>query len=284
MKIGIIGSENSHTIAIARIINVEKKIKGCTVDYVWGETDEFARKAAKDGQIPTIVKTPRQMLGKVDAVLCDHRHPKYHLKSVWPFVEKGIPTFVDKPFCYRAAEGREFLKMANKVGTPVTSFSVLTHQQSFRRFKGKLDAIGAIKSASTWGPCDLKSKWGGVFFYGIHQVDLVLHAFGFDVAAARITRNGQDATGQLLYPSGLIVTMGLIKEGSPGFGMNAVGTGGNVQMPIKTDKDSYLHGVKTFTGMFKSGKRPLTDEQMLKPVQVLEALEKSLKSGAIERV
>ncbi|MCP4641901.1 MAG: Gfo/Idh/MocA family oxidoreductase [bacterium] len=284
MRIGIIGSENSHTKAIATIINVEKKIKGCSVDYVWGETDAFAKDAAKGGQIPNIVKTPRQMLGKVDAVLCDHRHPKHHLKSVRPFVEQGIPTFVDKPFCFRAKEGKEFLRMANRKGTPVTSFSVLTHQKSFKRFVAKLDGIGEVKAASTWGPCDLKSKWGGVFFYGIHQVDLVLHAFGFDVKAAQITKNGQDATAQLLYPSGLVVTMNLIKEGCPGFGMSAVGCDGAVQSKITPDKSTYLTGVRTFTTMFKTGVRPLADEQMLKPVQVLEALEKSVKTGALEKV
>jgi Oxidoreductase family, NAD-binding Rossmann fold len=284
MKIGIIGSENSHTAAIATIINIQKKIKGCSVDYVWGETADLAKQAAKAGQIPNIVKTPRQMLGKVDAVLCDHRHPKHHLKSVWPFVEAGIPAFVDKPFCYRAKEGKEFLKMAKKKGTPITSFSVLTHQKTFSTFKRKLDGLGTLASASSYGPCDLKSKWGGVFFYGIHQVDMVLHAFGFDVKSVLVTKNGPNATGQLMYPSGLIVTMALIKEGCHGFGVGAIGTDGEMQTPIRMDKSPYLNGVKTFTTMFKTGSEPLTATEMLKPVQVLEALEKSVKSGRVEKV
>ena len=284
MKIGIIGAENSHTKAIATIINVEKRIKGCSVDYLWGETDEFAKDAAKAGQIPNIVKHPREMLGKVDAVMCDHRHPKYHLKSVWPFVEAGIPAFVDKPFCYRAAEGKEFLDMAKKKGTPVTSFSVLPHYGSFKRFKKRVGELGAILSATSFGPADLKSKWGGIFFYGIHQVDIMLHAFGYDVKAVLVTKSGQNATGQLIYPNGLIATMALIKEGCPGFGISAVGTQGAVSMPIKGDKSPYLNGVKTFTTMFKTGKEPLTYEQMLRPVQVLEALDKSVKSGQLEKV
>ncbi len=44
MKIGIIGAENSHTAAIAKTINVEKLVKGFSVDYVWGETEEYAKK------------------------------------------------------------------------------------------------------------------------------------------------------------------------------------------------------------------------------------------------
>ncbi|MDQ1257943.1 MAG: MocA protein [Candidatus Hydrogenedentes bacterium] len=284
MKIGIVGAENSHTKAIATIINVEKKIAGCSVEYLWGETEAFANDAAAAGQIPNIVKTPREMLGKVDAVLCDHRHPKYHLKSVWPLVEAGIPAFIDKPFCYRAAEGKKFLAMAKEKGTPVTSFSVLTHQSSFARFQRKLASMGDILSATTWGPADLRSQWGGIFFYGIHQVDMVLHAFGFNPKAALVTKNRGNATGQILYPNGLIVTMALIKEGAPGFGVTAAGTKGTIRMPIKMDKNPYIKGVKTFTDMFKTGREPLTPTQILKPVQVLEALEKSVKSGQLEPI
>ncbi len=285
MKIGAIGAENSHTVAIAKILNVQKAIKGFSLDYVWGETDAFAKAAAKDGKIPHIVKHPREMLAKVDAVLVDHRHPKYHLKAVWPFVEAGIPAFVDKPFCYRASEGKAFLKMARKRGTPVTSYSVLPFYDAFQRFKKRLPGLGKIVSAASYGPCDLKSKWGGVFFYGIHQVDVMLHAYGYDVKAVLVTKNGPgNATGQLFYPSGLIATMALIKEDAPGFGMSAIGTDGQLHMPIAGGQNPYLNGTRTFCKMFKTGAEPMTHEQMLRPVQVLEAMQKSVRSGQLEKV
>jgi len=284
MKIGIIGAENSHTAAIAALLNVEKKIKGCRVEYVWGETDEFARQAAGAGQIPNIVKHPKEMLGKIDAVIVDHRHPKYHLKAVWPFVERGIPAFVDKPFCYRAEEGKAFLKMARTKGTPVTSFSALPHYDSFRQFKKKAAKLGRIVSAYSHGPCDLKSKWGGVFFYGVHQVEVMLHAFGYDVHAVLVSKQGPNATAQLFYPSGLIAAMALIKEGSPGFGICAVGEKGSVAMPLTSGKNPYFNGARIFTTMFRTGVEPMRHQQLLKPVQILEAMEKSLRSGRIERV
>jgi predicted dehydrogenase len=284
MKIGIIGAENSHTAAIARIINVDKAIKGFSVDYLWGETPEFAKAAAEAGKIPHIVKTPKEMLGKVHGVVVDHRHAKFHLPVVKPFIEKGVPTFVDKPFCYRSKEGKEFLALARKKGTPVTSFSVLPHYDTFQAFKKRIAALGPIVSASSYGPCDLESQWGGVFFYGIHQVDIMLHAFGYDVEAVLITRNGQNATGQLLYPSGLVATMALIKEGCPGFGIGAVGTKGSFFTTLESGTNPYLNGTRTFTHMFKTGKEPLTYEQILRPVQVLEAMEKSVKSGKVVKV
>ena len=81
LKIGIIGAENSHTVGYGKFFNVDKKFPGAEVLYVWGETDEFARNAAEKGHIPNIVKDPKEMMGKIDALIVDHRHPKYHLKA-----------------------------------------------------------------------------------------------------------------------------------------------------------------------------------------------------------
>ena len=286
MKIGIIGAENSHTAAIAKIINIDGLIKGFSVDYVWGETKQFAQAAAKAGQIPNIVEKPREMLGKIDALIVDHRHPKYHLKPALPFIKQGIPTFIDKPFCYRTAEGREFLQIARKNNVPVTSFSVVPEQASFRRFVSKLPDLGNIIAGTTYGACDLKSEHGGVFFYGIHQVDMALNAFGYDVTKVSVTRNGNGnvATGQLFYPDGKVVTMNLIKSGSPGFAIGAVGTEGHLFQPITYDKNTYLSGIKTFTRLFRTGEEPIEHKNILKPVQVLEAMQRSVKSAKPEKV
>jgi hypothetical protein len=114
MRIGIIGAENSHTIGFGKMFNTDKKFPGIEVKYVWGETEEFAKKAMEKGNIPNMVSNPNDMLGKIDALIVDHRHPKYHLEAAAPFVKAGIPTFIDKPFCYRVSEGKEFLAMARE--------------------------------------------------------------------------------------------------------------------------------------------------------------------------
>ena len=284
MKIGVIGAENSHTAAIAKLLNVDKSIRGVTVDYVWGETNEFAKRAAEYGKIPNVVKKPKEMMGKIDALIVDHRHPKHHLKAALPFIEQGVPTFVDKPFCYKSCEGKEFLKIAQKHKTPVTSFSVLPHQRSFINFCKKLPDIGDVLAATTYGPCDVRSEYGGVFFYGIHQVDIVLKAFGYNVSRVLVRKNGSGATGQLYYPKGLIVTMNFIDSGYNSFAITAMGTKGVTHKPLAYDKNVYLSGVKRFTKMFKTGDEPEKYAHMLKPVQVLEALGKSVKSGKVEKV
>lgn len=96
--IGIIGAENNHTIGYRKLINVGKKFPGVKVNYVWEETEAFALHAQKERTLPNRVKDPPEMLGRIDALLVDHRHPNYHLSAATPFLEAIIPMFIDKPF------------------------------------------------------------------------------------------------------------------------------------------------------------------------------------------
>ncbi|OHB60115.1 MAG: hypothetical protein A2Y12_09210 [Planctomycetes bacterium GWF2_42_9] len=284
MIIGIIGAENSHATAIAKAINVEGKVKGFTVGYIWGETAEFAQKAAELGKIPNVVSDPSKMLGKVDAIVVDHRHGQYHLKAALPFVKQGSPVFIDKPLCCRAKDGAEFLKIAHNFKAPVTSFGVVPLQRSFINFMRKLEKIGNIYSGAVYGPCDIKSPYGGVFFYGIHQVEMALHAFGYDVEKVLVVKNDKNAIGQLFYKNGKTIVLNLIESGCSGFSITAAGDKGNIHEVISFDKEMFLPGIKKFTAMFKSKVEPLSYQQILKPVQVLEAMEKSIKSGKSEKV
>ena len=187
--IGIIGAENSHTIGFGRMFNTDKKFPHAEVKYVWGETEEFARNAAEKGNIPNIVKDPGEMLGKIDALIVDHRHAKYHLEAATPFVKEGIPTFVDKPFCYRAEEGEKFLEMARKHGTPVTSYSSIAHSAATFDMKEQVASMGKITQVVRTGPVDMNSKYGGIFFYGVHIVQPLMYMFGEDIDRVRVSRN-----------------------------------------------------------------------------------------------
>ena len=88
---------------------------GCRVVCVWGERPSWAKGSAERGEIPEIVKTPADMIGKVDAAMVDHRHPKYHLADAKPLLEAKVPLFIDKPFTYRTKEGVDFLARAKRL-------------------------------------------------------------------------------------------------------------------------------------------------------------------------
>lgn len=277
--IGIIGAENSHTVAIAKTINIDQLVSGFSVTHVWGETPGDAKDAQERGLIPNIVQDPEDLIGEVDAAIVDHRHPKYHLPAVRPLLEAKIPLFVDKPFCYRLDEGKEFLARARELNVPVCSFSVLPKQASFAQLQEDVRELGRIISVVSTGPCDIDSEYGGVFFYGIHQVDMVVRLLGQDVAHVQLNRGQQNHTATLYSASGAISTMNLVGEGRVGFHVSVIGEKGRTDRVISYDENTYLTGVLDFCRMFSTGETDETDGSILTPVAVLEALEKSQESG-----
>ncbi len=247
IRIGIVGAENTHSYSVAATLNINKAVPGAAVVAIWGETDEFAKTAAKKGQIPLIVKKPTDMIGQVDAIMVDHRHAKLHLPAAEAFLEKKLPLFIDKPFSYRLAEGKAFLAKARKLGVPVTSFSAIPHQQSFATMMQKVRKAGEVRAVSSIGPADIKSPWGGIFFYGVHQVDMLIEAFGPEIVA--VSTDGGILSDKLAF-----------------------------------DADPYLMGTRCFVKMFKTGKEPFTHSRILSPIAVLEAMEKAVTSGKLEKV
>ncbi|MBL7222902.1 MAG: Gfo/Idh/MocA family oxidoreductase [Candidatus Brocadiae bacterium] len=284
MKIGIVGAENSHCAAVARTLNVDKACGRARVVAVWGETRAFAEKAAEAAQIPEIVRRPEDMIGRIDGVMIDHRHAKHHIPAAVPFVEAGIPAFVDKPFSWTVAEGWKLLQRARAKGVPVTSFSVLPEQEAFKKdLLKQIKAAGIITAVETSGACDLKSKYGGIFFYGIHQIDAILKAFGPGIGAVQVikaSRGNPNAVAVMTYrDGGPVVSMACVAAGKAGFTFRAVGTEGAVDFQHRYDANPYLTGIRKFVRMFRTGKEPHTAAEILEPIAVLDALARSIKSG-----
>ena len=276
LKIGIVGAENSHCAQIAKVCNVLKKVPARVVT-VWGEKAKYAKESAAAGQVPNIVKDWRDMLGQVDGVMIDHRHARYHAEVAAFYVEHGVPCFVDKPFTFTLAEGKRLCALARRRGVPITSFSIIPMQKDFAAFKNAVGKqVGEVKTLNTSGPVDLKSKYGGVFFYGIHQVDAIIELLGTGVDFVDLRKVGQNGVAVMAYKNGTIVTMNCIK-GNSNFHWTAFGAKSYLDWLSGRDELPYLTGAKLFVKMFKTGKEPFSHKRMLAPVAVLEAMAKSLK-------
>ena len=277
IRIGIIGAENSHTVGYGKLFNIDKKFPGVEVKYVWGETDEFAKRAMERGNIPNQVKEPIEMMGKIDALIVDHRHPRFHLEAASPFVKAGIPTFIDKPFCYRAVEGKEFLEMARKAGTPVTSYSSIAQSAATFDIKKQLEGLGEISQVVRYGPVDLDSQYGGVFFYGVHMVQPLLYIFGEDVKRVKISRNGKYGNASLQFSSGLFTTL-IFKSLASGWETFVETKEGVVKLKSRVEETNPAKNYVDMVEMFRTGKEPRSHQSILNCVSVLEALEKSAET------
>ena len=70
--IGIIGAENSHTAAFGKLFNIDKLFRDKR-QLCMGRDREFRSNSYEKGNIPNMVNNPNEMLGKIDALIVDHR-------------------------------------------------------------------------------------------------------------------------------------------------------------------------------------------------------------------
>ncbi|MFK5973790.1 MAG: Gfo/Idh/MocA family oxidoreductase [Flavobacteriaceae bacterium] len=284
IRIGIIGAENSHTRNLGKLFNIDKKFPGVEVKYVWGETEAFALDAMKRGGIPNMVRDPKDMMGKIDALIVDHRDGKYHLEAAYPFVKAGIPTFIDKPFSCDLQEAVEFLQMSHKLGTAVTSFSSIANSYDTFDIMDQVKELGEINQVVCYGPLDMSSKYNGVFFYGAHIIQPLMYIFGNDVKRVRITKNGKESSGaNLVFGNGMLVTL-VFTTKKYGWRTFVETDEGVVELKSRLEKVALKKNNVEMVEMFRTGKEPRSYQSILSGVAVLEALQKSVQSEEWEAV
>ena len=284
--IGIIGAENSHTRGFGKMFNIDKQFPGWEVKFVWGEKEEFAQLAKDEGSIPVIVKEPSEMMGKIDALIVDHRHGDLHLDAALPFVQAGIPTFIDKPFCYSSQAAKIFLEMAKEVGTPVTSYSSIAHSNATVDMKKQLAEMKEINQVTSYGKADINSIYGGFFFYGVHMVEPLIYLFDEKIISARFNKNEKEnlnSSASLVFENGRMATL-VITTKKYGWQTFVETEEGVVELKSRVETKGPDKNYVDMVTMFSTGKEPRTHESIIHGIAVLEALQKSIITGNWESV
>ena len=285
IKIGIVGSDNSHALAFAKLANVAK-VAGdrCRVVGIWGQEEERTREVAEQGQIINVVDKPQDLLALVDMAFVVDRHGDLHADHALPFLEEGLPVFVDKPFAINLKDCEKMLSVARRTGALLTSFSSLRYAPSTEALAEDVMKIGNIKAAHFSGPCDFGSEYGGAFFYATHVAEIALRLLGEEVESLRAFRSDNTVAAQVVWSDGALATFTYLGDAAYHFHASLFGSECMAASEITSGNGkSYERAFQIVLDMVESECRPLTEEQLLRPIAIVHAMYKSLDSRG-ERV
>ena len=154
------------------------KVDGFKITKVW-DIQNVERAKALAGLVrhpPTVCRRVEETWEEVDAVFIGDGggDGSLHAEYVLPFLKRGIPVFVDKPFACDYADARKMVDAAISTGTPLMSCSILSHVNEVGYFRSRWQeipppGIGVVKGV---GP-----SLGAV----IHGLGLAQGAFGTGV-------------------------------------------------------------------------------------------------------
>ena len=135
------------------------------VTHVWTQDNELSKQLAKCCFIGTVVGDYIDMIGDVDAVIVARDDFLNHFDMSRPFLEKGIPVFIDKPLTLDLVELNWFLPYVES-GLLMTC-SGFRYAQELDYPRENIEVFGEIKLIRA----AVINDWEK---YGIHMIDALL--------------------------------------------------------------------------------------------------------------
>ena len=277
LKIGIVGSDNSHAIAYSKLANVAQ-ITGdkCRVVGIWGQEEARTKEVAQEGQIDNIVTHPEDLLEMVDAIMVVDRHGDLHSEHTTPFLENGLPVYVDKPFAVSLADCRRMLEVADASGALLSSCSPLRVAPATVALAEAAGNLGDIKVGHFAGPCDFESQYAGPFFYATHVAEIAIRLLNDEVESLNASRLGKNVAVHVRWKSGVLTSFSYLGDAAYHFHVCLFGTQGMISQEIIGGYSSYAEVLKAFLLMIETNNRPLSHAELLHPIAIVHAIQQSL--------
>jgi virulence factor len=299
IRLGILDFDTSHAVEFTKRLNHKgiaktQWVEGASV--VIGCAGEskiaperipgFKQEMEKLG-VP-LVEKPTDMIGKVDGMLIESLEGGVHLERARPFLEAGIPCFIDKPFTCSTADAREIAQIAKRKKVGVFSSSSLRYATELVAYKNDPKS-GKTIGVVSYGPCPYHESKDvprnpGLFHYGIHAVEVLYTLMGPGCVRVNCTHEkGVDVvTGQ--WADGRVATVRGIRAGASGYGALVFSDVGIRHLSIGTST-IYRELLKQIVSFFATGKAPVPLEETIEIMAFMEAALKSAGNhGAGEKL
>jgi Oxidoreductase family, NAD-binding Rossmann fold len=140
-------------------------IPGVQVTHIWSADADSARQVAKAALIPNVLTNPEDAIGVVDAVIIPTDIGSDHLEMARPFVQAGLPIFIDKPLSDRADHLEQFINW-HLQGAHIQSGSVLRFATEFIECGKRMAEVGKLRLVTM----TMVKSWER---YGMHAAEAV---------------------------------------------------------------------------------------------------------------
>lgn len=249
-------------------------IPGARVEVICCDDRRDAEHVAKCSLIPKVADRPEEMTGRVDAVIIATDIGGEHVRRARPFLDAGIPLFIDKPLCDNRAD-LEFFTNLFASGYPLMSSSSMRYCKEFRPYHGGgTRELGELRLV-TYG---MPKKWET---YGIHSLEAVYPIVGPGFESVVNTGSFKRNIVHLKHKRGVdVILTGIYDCGVPSLVL--AGTGGSVELKSKDSYTSFRSQLAAFVDFLKTGVRPYPWQETVELMKLVIAGIESREQGGKE--
>lgn len=277
VRIGIIGtdggSKSGHAVEICKIISERADAE---VAAIFGEDKECTKQLYETGTVRAVAENTEELLKSADAVMILNRDGRNHMKYAMPFIEKGIPVFIDKPMTCDIGEAEALAEAAKRNNTIVMGGSYMKYSPAIAELKSGLENMGDIQSGYFSFPIFLNSEHGGLHFYSHHLIEEMVEVFGEKVQYITSELTGGKLTAIAHYPDFPVIMNYSVTY--PAFYAAVYGSGASMTKALSADG---LDGVQVdkFIKAVQSGRSDFDCERLVYAVKISCALERAVREN-----
>lgn len=284
-RIAILGCENSHANHFITAVQTREEFSDATIFGVYSDDKAAAEKLNERFGVP-VMADYADAVGKVDAVIVTARHGDNHYKYAKPYIESGVPMFIDKPVTISEDEAIEFMRAAKAHGVKMSGGSPLKQDDIIRKFKEEAcQQVGGITMGGfARAPYSSDNLYGGFFFYSQHLVEMIGEVFGRYPLTVTAKQNG--AQIHVLFHYEEYDCVGLFCDKNDEYYISRMAETGSSgeRVSIQCFKEWCYKEFKEFYNIISGTEEGVDYADFIAPVMVLNAIDRSLKSGKEEEV
>lgn len=189
-------------------------LPGLRITHAWTQDPEVTRQLCAACLIQHAVEDPRDLLGQVDGVIIARDDHESHYEMARPFLEAGLPVFVDKPLSLRLEELRAFRPFLEK--GQLMSCSGMRYARELDEVRADLAQFGTIR---LWRGAILLS-WEK---YGVHLLEAILGLVPARPLSVRMNPTAH-ASGTILLDDGAVLQIDALGDCPRTFRVEVFGT------------------------------------------------------------
>lgn len=240
------------------------RIPGARVTHIWTDHPNDAPRVATASKIETVVARPEDVIGKVDAVIIATDDGNDHVRRAAPFVEAGLPVFVDKPMAINLPDLKQFVRW-QKSGAKILSTSGMRYMPEMEQVRENSSALGELR----WVTSFTCKSWER---YGIHALEAIYPLVGPGFVGAQTNRQEGSDIVHLTHRNGMQVTIAAIDDAYGSFGaVHVYGTKGQLALTLRDTYAAFRGQLVAFIEMLRTDQSPFPFTQTVELMAVLIA-------------
>lgn len=235
------------------------------VTHVWCQDCEVAQHVAKAALIPNVVRDFTDMLGAVDGVLLARDDAKTHRHYAMPFLQAGVPIYVDKPLALTRADG-EAMYAAQRYGGQLFSCSALRYASELMLSAEDRRSLGRIRAIHAMTPKD----WDK---YAVHVIEPAMNLIPDRGTFKQCHAWSADGTRSLAvtYSGGVQLHVHAAGDVAAPLSLRVVGTNGWKDLHFSNSFAAFKAALEAFIQSMRERRAVIPEAFTLEVVDLIEA-------------